>query len=610
MKKWLIVLGMCGLVFLLSMSPRNAHNKSIGVEQTLEHFREHATLFAERAGELQQRILVIEANNPSSIEAAKTALKQCRLSFKNIEFFFNYFFRSLSIIYNAPAVVEVEEPFMEYREPIGLQVVAALLYSADPVSEKNNLMAQATLIYESAQDLNALLYKLPVSDSQILESIQQELISVMALGIAGFDTPELKTGITESREVFNTFQTILLPYLDGKSRYGDSISRYLKHAIKLLGENEDFDSFDRMAFITQAAIPLQRCLDRFIHERGFVLNTTGGVLDYGSGNLFSPTALRILARQPVDSAKVALGQKLFFEKALSGTRTRSCGTCHQPEKYFTDGLPKSITLDGHTTVQRNAPSLLYSAFQYSQFWDGRAKTLEAQIGEVLKNPVEMNGNHQQIIAYLDADPVYQAHFRKVFGDQQKHEVVSIANLSAAIAAYITTLAPFESAFDRYMNGDKKAMSNEQVNGFNLFMGKALCGTCHTAPLFNGLTPPLYERTTLEVVGATQDTNFNHPVLSPDKGRYDSYPLSFYKGAFKTPGLRNVAATAPYMHNGALPSLEKVLEFYNRGGGKGLGLNVPNQTLASDSLRLTAGEINNIIAFLQSLSDPLKAVNKP
>lgn len=602
MKKGSVVFGICICILAINATSFTSQDEPVGVEQTLDYFRNHAVQFAQSIGDLQRQIDQIRESSPATVDDAKNSLRECRLQFKSIEFFFNYFFRSLSIIYNAPPVVEVEEPFMEYREPTGLQVIASLLYSPDPVLEKSKLREQVSLVYESAKDLNSLLYNLAVRDEQILESIQQELIGIMTMGIVGFDAPELKSGIDETRHVLTAFQTILSPYLSNRGNHADSVRFYLDKAIDLTKRNDDFDSFDRMSFLTLAALPLQHHLALLIRENGWALNTTG-VVNYEANNLFSPNAININDWLSVDPRMAALGKRLFFENALSGDRSRNCATCHQPEKYFTDGATKSLAIDGHSTLKRNTPSLLYSSFQYSQFWDARVKSLEEQIEQVITDPAEMNGDREKIIAYLRSCKDYEAEFESVFHLSAKGDTVTIKHVDSTLAAFIKTLSPFNSPFDRYMRGDEAAMTDKQINGFNLFMGKALCGTCHAAPLFNGLTPPLYDRTMLEVVGTTRDTNFTYPALDNDMGRFDTYPIEFYRGAFKVPGLRNVAATAPYMHNGAFADLDKVMEFYNRGGGSGLGVSVAHQTLSSDSLRLSQAEIENIIGFLQSLTDP-------
>jgi cytochrome c peroxidase len=264
-------------------------------------------------------------------------------------------------------------------------------------------------------------------------------------------------------------------------------------------------------------------------------------------------------------------------------------------------LPKSITLDGKSTVQRNSPTLIYSTFQYSQFWDGSAKSLDKQILTVMENALEMGTDHNVALEKLRRNSNYATYFKILFpgnGDTS----INMQTVSSSLQAFLQTLAPFNSSFDRYINGDRTALKPGQIRGFNLFMGKAQCGTCHFAPLFNGLVPPLYNKTELEVLGVTDDTNFTHPQLDADEGRFKTFPIAFYKGAFKTPTVRNVAKTGPYMHNGTFSTLDKILEFYNRGGGLGLGLHVPSQTLSPQRLHLKKSEIQDIIKFLNSLTD--------
>ena len=159
-----------------------------------------------------------------------------------------------------------------------------------------------------------------------------------------------------------------------------------------------------------------------------------------------------------------------------------------------------------------------------------------------------------------------------------------------------------SAFDRAIAGDLKAMDADQIRGFNLFMGKAQCGTCHFAPLFNGLRPPLYAQTEYEVLGVPVSEGLVHPAPDSDRGRAVVFPIPFYEQAFKTPTLRNVAVTGPFMHNGVFHNLKKVMDFYNKGGGRGIGLGTPEQTLASASLHLSSKEIREIDRFLQALTD--------
>ncbi len=153
-----------------------------------------------------------------------------------------------------------------------------------------------------------------------------------------------------------------------------------------------------------------------------------------------------------------------------------------------------------------------------------------------------------------------------------------------------------------MQGDKSKLTRKEKQGFNLFMGKAKCATCHFTPVFNGTTPPLFNKSEAEVLGVPASRDTVKPVIDPDEGRYSLYHYPQYKHAFKTPTVRNITKTAPYMHNGVYRTLDEVLEFYNKGGGTGLGMKIDNQTLSGDRLNLTKGEMKAIIAFLGALED--------
>jgi cytochrome c peroxidase len=168
--------------------------------------------------------------------------------------------------------------------------------------------------------------------------------------------------------------------------------------------------------------------------------------------------------------------------------------------------------------------------------------------------------------------------------------------------YIRSLARWNSPFDRYARGETDALDPAARRGFNLFMGKAACATCHFPPAFNGVVPPRYIETESEVLGVPEKFPATPLVLDPDPGRGIVHLNPIFQNAFKTPTVRNVALTAPYMHNGSMETLEDVMDFYNAGGGAGLGLDVPNQTLPTDSLGLTRREMDDVIAFMKALTD--------
>jgi len=169
-----------------------------------------------------------------------------------------------------------------------------------------------------------------------------------------------------------------------------------------------------------------------------------------------------------------------------------------------------------------------------------------------------------------------------------------------LSEFIKTLDSRNSKFDKYLRGDKSQMTKEEVNGYNLFAGKALCSSCHFFPLFNGTVPPMYNDNEFEVIGTPEKPD--NRTLDPDAGRKAVTHSNIHNHAFKTPTLRNIAYTAPYMHNGVYDNLDSVLVFYNKGGGAGVGLKVENQTLPFDSLGLSKKELNDIKSFLLTLSD--------
>lgn len=570
--------------------------KTIGLANTVSVFKTGAGEFSLASLELKAAVAALNGKDTMTLLKARLALKNSRMHYKKIEFFMNYFFESESMIYNKPAKVEVEEPYMEYQEPSGFQVMEAMLFDEDPVSHQKELAAQAELVSSSAADLNALLYGFKADDKEILESIRLELLRVITLSITGYDAPELKTGIEESYVSVETIFKVMRPYLKGS----EPLSLTLVNTLRYLKDHPDFDSFDRMVFLTQYALPMQEQLRDFIHLEKLDLNSKTA-LNYQAKNIFSKDAVLSDAfpgSKESNPVIVALGKKLFTEKTLSGNLRRSCSDCHRPEAYFTDGLKTSLALDGKSYVQRNAPSLLYAGFQYAQFWDGRVKSLQEQIKTVISNPLEMNGNHAVIVERLKKDTVYLHEFQRAFPDSG----LNTETLSDALAAYVKGLAPMNSAFDNYVAGDKKAMSAEQVKGFNLFMGKGQCGSCHFAPLFNGLIPPFYKRTEYEILGTPENDDFDHLKADRDKGRSGFFPISYYEAAFKTPTVRNAEKTSPYMHNGVFKDLDKVVEFYNKGGGAGLHLDLPQQTLSAKPLHLSKDEVHQIVVFMQSLTD--------
>lgn len=303
-----------------------------------------------------------------------------------------------------------------------------------------------------------------------------------------------------------------------------------------------------------------------------------------------------------EASKVELGYQLFFDPVLSGDGATACASCHQPDQGMADGLPKALGRGAmHRTatgreLPRNTPSIFNVAFNTLLFWDGRSGTLEEQAMVPLFAENEMNQqNPAEMVKRLRAIPRYRELFAKAFGfkSPQDGREIDLQNIARAIAAFERKLNITETAYDNFVKGRDDAMTNEELRGLIVFFGQGDCAACHT--------PPHFHDGALSSIGVTTSADKNAP-LDADPGfaavlrREDGF------GMFKTPGLRNVARTAPYMHNGAFKTLEEVVEFYNDGGGRGRGLEVLSQDVKVRKLDLSEQQKKDLVAFLKSLND--------
>jgi cytochrome c peroxidase len=279
---------------------------------------------------------------------------------------------------------------------------------------------------------------------------------------------------------------------------------------------------------------------------------------------------------------------------------------------FTDGAKKSVAKDFLGSVDRNAPTLLNTVYADRYFHDMRAFNLEVVLEHVVTNREEFSLGLIQLEEKLKKSKEYREWFNRAF-QGTKYNGINAQSITAAMTSYLKTLNTFDSEFDRYVRAETSSIDESVRNGFNLFMGKAACGTCHFAPVFNGTVPPDYHESESEILGTPE---FNDPEdmhIDPDEGRYrgiSKEKVDFYRFSFKTPTVRNIELTAPYMHNGVYATLEEVMDFYNKGGGEGFGYEVPNQTLPFDNLNLTDKEQGDIIAFMLTLTDTSGTTSVP
>jgi cytochrome c peroxidase len=216
----------------------------------------------------------------------------------------------------------------------------------------------------------------------------------------------------------------------------------------------------------------------------------------------------------------------------------------------------------------------------------------------MKNSEEFNLADAALISKISSINEYKQLSKLAF----KSDSLDNFKIRNAIGSYVRSLQPFSSHFDDYMKGKDEALNAEEIAGFNLFMGKAKCGTCHFAPVFNGTIPPWFTKSESEIIGIPEKAVWENAKIDPDPGRYAINQLEELKYAFKTPTVRNTGKTGPYMHNGVYKTLDEVVNFYHKGGGVGLGIDLPFQSLPFDSLQLNDNEKISIVAFMNALTD--------
>jgi cytochrome c peroxidase len=319
-----------------------------------------------------------------------------------------------------------------------------------------------------------------------------------------------------------------------------------------------------------------------------VLISIGAIESQPVSNLQANPALRpveVPPDNPQTGAKVALGSQLFFDPRLSRDNTISCATCHDPQLSWANHNAVDIGIEGRSGT-RNSGTILDAAYMDFQFWDGRARTLEEQALGPIHNPVEMGETLENVVRKLNAIDGYRTRFRAVFGGD-----VTADGIAKAIAAFERTVLSGPSPYDRYRAGDRSAMPEAAARGMRLFNGKARCRMCHGGPMFS-------------------DQGFHNLGVGmdrpqPDIGREAVTKVARDRGRFKTPGLRNVALTWPYMHDGSVRTLIDVVEFYNRGGVKN-----PTLDIFVMPLELTDDESRDLVAFLEALTGSLPKIDRP
>lgn len=565
------------------------------------------------------------ANLTEALQKKKiiNGINACRAKLKTCDFWLRYLEPVAYKKINGPLPVEWEtEVFEKYEPPYkreGAGLTLAYQYletenaTADSLQKLIAASSQALAVY-SADSIASQLN----SYHHFFLCNRLYLLDLATIYTSGFDCPDTNEIIPE---LIGMMQSTMDMYSKYNIEFPSHIlgSEYLslyKKAIEFVKKQPgQYEAFNHFEFIRSYVNPLFRLNQQYISSYKVQSKSS---MDYTlsdeaqsifNKNLYRAQNTKGIYNKITDKIILAeidsIGKLLFFDPVLSGDNKRSCASCHKPDNFFSDtSAAAELKFNSNAPLSRNQPSLLNAVHNHLLLADGRFLTLQDQAKGVITNPEEMGGNEEETVKKVMSMPLYKEHFLKF--SKHCNEKISIKHIASAITYFYGRFSNYYSPFDEAMNNNQP-LENDAIKGFNIFMGKAQCGTCHFAPQFNGIKPP-YINNEFEVIGVPEDVSAKK--LSSDEGRFTVHQAAETKNAFRTPTIRNAAQTKPYMHNGIYKTLEEVIDFYDAGGGAGKGIAAGNQTLAADSLHLTIEEKNQLIAFIHSLTENIPAEKAP
>lgn len=573
------------LVFMIGCTPDKTHD--VG---RFDKIRDRYQL------NLQLCIQSLENLQSDDTSRWKSDYLKARDAFKRIEPLLSFVDKENYTTLNAPNILKVEEESgtdIKRKESIGIQVLEELIFtdSLDIASIKKIASASAARLKLIEANIDLTSFR----DHHFLWMYRNAFLRVALTGITGFDSPVLSRSLDDARIVYSILKEYLNAYPE---KFNDSFllrewNKEIDAAIA--GLKGDFNSFNRYLFIKEHTHTQLKLWNRTVADWNiifpFELAIKNDAPTLFENRTFSSSFFTETKTEKINQGKVTLGQMLFNDPSLSKSGKISCATCHRKDRAFTDGLQKS------PGQKRNSPTLAYAALQQQFFFDNRSGSLEGQIISVVDNISEFHTDLETLATSVSKNDLYKSAFDTLF-----HGQVTDYAIRNAIAHYVRSLNYFESKFDKDITEQESLLTDSEILGFNLFMGKAKCATCHFAPVFNGTVPPYFTETEMELLGVPSSTDTVNALIDPDPGRYDFLKTEERRHFFKTPTVRNIALTAPYMHNGVYATLEEVIDFYDRGGGWGIGIQQKYQTLPAEPLGLTEVEKKALIDFLNSLTD--------
>lgn len=588
------------------------------------HYQSGLASLLQKQGELIKQLGVLELS-PAGTKTIQQEINQVRLQLKSMDFWLRYLEPISYKKINGPLPVEWEtEVFEKFEKPYkrdGAGLTLATLYLDEQNPAKDSLIHLLKLSYQATKIYNEdSITKHLNNFDHFYFCNRLYLLNLAAIYTTGFECPQTARIIPELKEMIKQVGLIYSHYntsFPNQPLPQNYITLYEKMQAFVTEQSDDSETFDHFSFIKDYVNPLFSINQRLIFDYGASTNSyVDYALNKNCNSIFNKSLyagqntkgvyLRIYDAKTLSEIEV-LGKTLFHDPILSGNNQRSCASCHNPASGFSDTVNSTaFAFNKSGRLPRNTPSLLNADYNHLLMLDGKHISLHNQAKDVITNPHEMACDEKEILAKVLSCAEYKAAFNRLLKRIPEEKEITTQHISSAIVYYYSRFSKYYSPFDRAMNNQAQ-LSEKAKRGFNLFMSKAQCATCHFVPQFNGVKPP-YVGSEFEVLGVPADTLYT--ALSKDKGRYEVNPAKETLRAFRTGTLRNADKTKPYMHNGVFNTMEQVIEFYNTGGGEGHGLPVGNQTLSADSLRLTKNEKNDLMAFISSLNEDIPLETKP
>jgi len=553
----------------------------------------------------------------NSIVAIKAKIDSTRLALKSVDFWLRYLDPLAYKNINSPLPVEWEtEVFEKFEKPykrIGAGLTLSYLYLDEQHPNRDTLAAYISKAVAATDGyLHDSITRNINSYHHFYLCNRLYLLNLAAIYTTGFECPNTDAVIPELKNMIGAVNGIYASFNNSfpETALPDTYTILAQKMQNFVAaQPNDYTQFDHYNFIRNYVNPLFAINQELILKYSV---TSRSNVDYSLNKnatsifdkkLYNGQNAKGIYLRVKDSTTLAeiehVGKLLFYDPILSGNNMRSCGSCHKPTQYFTDTTTRTaINFSRTGQLARNTPSLINAGYNHLLMLDGKHISMQDQGKDVMTNADEMAGEENEILKKVLSCGEYKNTFKKLLKYTPQEPEITFEHIVSAISFYYNKFSQFTAPLDDAMN-NKTRLTSQEVAGFNVYMSKAQCATCHFVPQFNGVKPP-YVGSEFEVLGVPNDTGYK--ALSPDKGRYVINAATETHNAFRTGSIRNATHTAPYMHNGIFKSMEQVIDFYDGGGGAGRGLFVPNQTLSADSLHLTTSEKANLIAFIQTLNE--------